>query len=93
LDKGILDFYIIEFSVQASLPDSVSLTIEQAPMEWALPVRKEQHMRPSFRISVVVKSRLAGVLPLRVTPHILTEEELLNSAIDELIFEFDIDHE
>jgi hypothetical protein len=73
--------------MQASLPDSVSLTIEQAPMEWALPVRKEQHMRPAFRISVVVKSRLAGVLPLRITPHILTEEELLNSVINDLVSE------
>jgi hypothetical protein len=61
-------------------PDAVSISIEQAPMDWALPVRKEQNLRPPFRVSVVVKSAAAAALPLKVTPHVLTEEEAHNGV-------------
>jgi hypothetical protein len=61
-------------------PDLVSINIEQAPMDWALPVRKEQNLRPPFRVSVVVKSSSPLSVPLKVTPHVLTEEEAHNGA-------------
>ena len=67
--------------MQAALPDSVSLSIEQAPMDWELPVRKEQTLRPPFRVSMVVKSSTAVRVPLEVKPHVLTEDELHHGAI------------
>lgn len=62
------------------MPDSVSISIEQAPLDWALPVRKEQSLRPPFRVSVVMKSAQPVSMPLQVTPQVLTEEEYKHST-------------
>ena len=67
--------------MQGNIPDSVSISIEQAPLDWALPVRKEQNLRPPFRVSVVVKSVQPVKVPLKVTPTVLTEDELHNSTL------------
>lgn len=59
----------------AHMSDQVTARIDQAPMEWCLPVRQGVRLKPPFRLAVTVQGTHDCHMPVTVTPACLTEEE------------------
>ena len=62
-------------ATMANLPEAVSLEIVRAPAEYAVPVKQDRRLKPSFKVRVTVWHSSRVHLRTAVAAHAITEAE------------------
>jgi len=56
-------------------PDNITMRIIEAPAEFAVPVKQDRRLSPSFRVRVDVRYRSRVGIPVTVKAHLITQQD------------------
>lgn len=56
-------------------PEAINVKVVVAPAEYAVPVKQDRRLSPSFKVRVDVKHRHALALPLTVRAYIVSQQD------------------